>query len=271
MEAESHEKTKQQKKRKYRLRIVLSLFAAILILISAICLRESRYFGSGESHMMEAFRGLNQVGIVASVEDTQNLRRRQQMLEEIQQTNADAAGWLVLPETVIDYPVMYSQDADYYVYHSYDRNEDVYGTPFLDSRNAADFSDYFSVIYAHDMNNGTMFGGLEDFQQTEAFQQVQEGILLLPDADETYHLTVIASFAVDTKVQVLTERLISEDGDGLPLVEQLLSLATQKRQVELTESDRFVALSALEYGSDAASDSDAAMLLAKLELAEEEN
>ena len=74
--------------------------------------------------------------------------------------NEDVVGYLKLDGHNIEYPIMYGDSNDSYIktspYGSYDYN----GSIFLDWGNQPDFSDTRSVVYGHNMRDGTMFGML---------------------------------------------------------------------------------------------------------------
>ncbi|MGN1403855.1 MAG: class B sortase [Ruminococcus sp.] len=257
--------TPKKLRKKQAIVIAVSLVLAVIILISAICLRASRYIGSGESHLMDAIRSLGGGSAVTSMEDRENLLRRQTMLEEGSASYPDMKGWIVIPGTSIDYPVMYSEDEEYYIDHSYDQKDDVYGTPFLYSGNAPDFSDFVSVVYGHDMNNGTMFGSLRSFQKKSQFQDVSQGYLILEDG--LHLLTIVASLSGDAELQKLLEESTSGVDDADAFLDTLLENAQQQRQVELTEDDRLLVLSTLEY--DKKENQPQSILIAKYGPAEE--
>ena len=76
--------------------------------------------------------------------------------------NGDLRGWLTIPDTGIDYPVMQSElDREYYLHRAFDRSDSVSGTPFLDFACTPE-SDCV-IVYAHNMKNGTMFGTLDRY------------------------------------------------------------------------------------------------------------
>lgn len=252
-------------RKKQAIVITVSLVLAVIILISAVCLRASRYVGSGESHLMDAIRSLGGRSAVTSMEDQENLLLRQTMLEEGSTSYPDMKGWLVIPGTSIDYPVMYSEDEDYYIDHSYDQEEDVYGTPFLYSGNAPDFSDDVSVVYGHDMNNGTMFGSLQSFQKMSQFQDVTQGYLILEDGPHL--LTIVASLSGDAEMEKMLEESTSGVDDMDAFLDMLLEDAKQQREVELIEEDRLLVLSTLEY--DKKENQPQSILIAKYGPAEE--
>ena len=85
--------------------------------------------------------------------------------------NDDFRGWLKIEDTVIDYPVMKSSedDPEYYLHRDFDKNYSFSGTPFIGA-GADENADAF-VIYAHNMNNGTMFGTLDYYADKEWAEQ----------------------------------------------------------------------------------------------------
>ena len=186
--------------------IAVSLLLAVAVILSAVFLHESHYFNSSESHVLEVLRGMDGKSEVRSWDDDRNLKRRETLLQKGCADNPDMIGWLVLPQTMIDYPLMGGTDSARYTDHNYEGSYDLYGTPFLDSRNAVDFSDFFSLVFGHNMNNSAMFGSLDDFLQESAFADLSDGVLLLPD--ERYRLEVTASIAATCPAQELIDQFV---------------------------------------------------------------
>lgn len=95
----------------------------------------------------------------------------------LSQSNSDFQGWLRIPDTDIDYPVMKSSedDPEYYLHRDFDRNYSFSGAMFIGGGCGAD-SDVF-IIYGHNMNNGTMFGTLDDYKSDE-FAAAHSDIIL---------------------------------------------------------------------------------------------
>ena len=83
--------------------------------------------------------------------------------------NKDLIGWLSIPGTAIDYPVMQSEDNEYYLHHNFYGEEDKYGCLFV-----KDFADINTpstnfVIYGHNMKDGSMFGDLDEYRKESFF------------------------------------------------------------------------------------------------------
>ena len=97
--------------------------------------------------------------------------------QELLSINPDVVGWLTLYDTDIDYPILQGADNMEYV------NKDVYGNfslsgaIYLAAECAPDFSDEYSLIYGHHMDNGAMFGGIDEFAAPDYFSGHRFGLI----------------------------------------------------------------------------------------------
>lgn len=78
--------------------------------------------------------------------------------------NNDLIGWLSIPGTVINYPVMQCEDDEYYLHHSFYGEEDKYGCLYVRNRADVNTPDTNFIIYGHNMRDGSMFGDLDEYQ-----------------------------------------------------------------------------------------------------------
>ncbi len=83
--------------------------------------------------------------------------------EALNKTNPDVIGWLWIPDTDINFPLLHSADNWKYLSLSYDLQRTNSGSIFMDFRNSNHLSDDNTVIYGHNMKSGGMFGKLKDF------------------------------------------------------------------------------------------------------------
>lgn len=72
----------------------------------------------------------------------------------------DLRGWVDVPSANISYPIVQAEDNDYYLTHAYNNVEAWSGAIFLDYSNSPDFKDDHTFVYGHNMNDGSMFHGL---------------------------------------------------------------------------------------------------------------
>lgn len=90
---------------------------------------------------------------------------------ELYEKNNDLVGWLCIPDTRINYPVMQTkEEMEYYLHRDFDGNDDVNGLPFLDARCDVNPPTTNLLIYGHSMNSGAMFAGLADYKDYEFYR-----------------------------------------------------------------------------------------------------
>lgn len=89
-------------------------------------------------------------------------------LREIYALNNDLVGWINIPGTVIDYPVVQCQDSDFYLEHDFYKNENINGQIILDTLCDPYTPSYNLIISGHHMKNGSMFGDLPEYR-TQAY------------------------------------------------------------------------------------------------------
>ena len=100
--------------------------------------------------------------------------------------NEDIYAWIYIPDSKIDYPVLqHPTDNYYYLNYNLDGSKGYPGCIYTEDYNTKDFTDPNTVIYGHNMKNGTLFAGLHRFEDSEYFEEhpyvyiyTQEGLLV---------------------------------------------------------------------------------------------
>lgn len=107
-------------------------------------------------------------------ESTAPLPDDEYMLREIDfdqltaEVNSDIYAWIYIPDTNVDYPIFqHPSDNAYYLRHNPDGSEGFPGCIYTELENAKDFSDFNTLIYGHNMKNGTMFHDLRNYVDSE--------------------------------------------------------------------------------------------------------
>lgn len=119
----------------------------------------------------------------------------QALYDHFHTINKDYVGWIQIPETKIDYPVMYTpEEPEYYLRRAFDKTESISGTPFI-GENGTTESDYF-IIYGHNMKNGTMFGELDVYKDECYYKENPCLFLYTAEEKRTYEFFA----AVQTRV-----------------------------------------------------------------------
>lgn len=113
-------------------------------------------------------------------------------ISALRSLNSDVAGWIQIPGTVVDYPVMHTpDDSNYYFHRDFYKKYSVYGMIYLDGNCRLDGSSPNLVIYGHHMRNGSMFASIEKYA-SKAYWQAHPMISLVL-LEETSEYEVVAT------------------------------------------------------------------------------
>ena len=86
-------------------------------------------------------------------------------LEGLRQVSEDVLGWIHIPGSDISYPLMDSEDNRDYLELTWNGEKSRGGSIFLECRSSEDLGDFHTLIYGHNMKDGTMFGQLSRYRE----------------------------------------------------------------------------------------------------------
>ncbi len=159
----------------------------------------------------------------------------------------DVVGWIYCADTPINYPIVQAQDNSYYLRRLLDGTWNIAGTIFIDYRNASDFSDWNSIVYGHNMKNGSMFGSLLNYKQSEYYEEHPVLYLLTPEQDYTIQLiSGYTTSATEAKTYGFPDAVEGRD----ELIENALQHSTFEAEVQIGDEDRIITLSTCAYDFD---------------------
>lgn len=113
--------------------------------------------------------------------------------EKLKEINSDVVGWIYIPCLKLSYPVMQARDNDYYLHRTIRRTELFAGSIFMDAFNKPDFSDPNTLVYGHNMLNGSMFGKLWHITYKDAAKEDPYFWILTPE--KAYRYKIFSSYA----------------------------------------------------------------------------
>lgn len=116
--------------------------------------------------------------------------------ESLWEVNEDAYAWIQIPGTVIDYPILQSatEEDDYYLNTTIDGKKGYPGSIYTEKYNSTAFTDPVTVVYGHDMIEGTMFTDLHKYEDKEFFDSNPYIYIYLPDRTLKYQVFAAVSF-----------------------------------------------------------------------------
>lgn len=106
--------------------------------------------------------------------------------------NEDMAAWITIPDTEIDYPVMWTpEDETYYLYRNFDGSDNKNGCLILDTDSCLDPLTTNLIIHGHNMKSGAMFGNLTDYESEEYYKEHKNIILYTEDLERNYEIIAV--------------------------------------------------------------------------------
>lgn len=123
-------------------------------------------------------------------------------IDELKKINADALGWIYIQDTPVNYPILQTNNNDYYLKHTYNHKYSDFGSIFYDFRSNSDMSDQNTLIYGHNTKNGSMFGTLKKYKN-ESYLKQHPFVYLILDG-KTLKYQIISAFTVETSDDVYT-------------------------------------------------------------------
>lgn len=118
--------------------------------------------------------------------------------ETLRKMNTDIYAWITIPGTTVDYPVLQNAEdnARYLVTDASGAESDA-GAIFSEHENARDFSDVHTVLYGRNMDDGSMFGALHQFEDDTFFEAHRVVKIYTPDAVHSYR--IFAAYRYDDR------------------------------------------------------------------------
>lgn len=159
--------------------------------------------------------------------------------------NSDVYAWIKIPNTQIDYPILqsYSEDDSFYLTHNIDKNYDINGSIYTEKQNSLDFSDPNTVIYGHNMLDGSMFQNLHLFRDKSFFDANKYIYIYTKNRILTYE--IVAAYKSDNK-HILNSYDFSDKqvfAEYIKSVKSPKSMEVNTRERDITTSDKLITLS----------------------------
>ncbi len=106
--------------------------------------------------------------------------------------NEDMAGWLQIPGTVIDYPIMWTpEDENYYLYRGFDKKDNKNGCLILDTDSSLNPLTTNLIIHGHNMKSGAMFGDLTEYEAKDYYEDHKQIILHTREGQRNYEVLAV--------------------------------------------------------------------------------
>ena len=119
---------------------------------------------------------------------------------ELLKRNKDVKAWIQIPDTNVNYPVLQGKTNDTYIHSDIDGKELKAGSIFIASENQNPFQDINTVIYGHNMKNGSMFNNIKSYTKQDFADEHPYIYIYLPDGTVSQYKVVSAHIISDKSV-----------------------------------------------------------------------
>ena len=168
----------------------------------------------------------------------------------LQAQNAEITGWIQIPGTPVNYPVVQHADNDYYLNHSFLDRYDEFGAVFMDYRSASDLSGRNTVIYGHHLKNGEMFAKVADYSDQDEFNTLSNIYYVSSDA-QVHTLVPLCTIVVSGYDVDVLQFDFATQADFEAYVQSLIDRSSARSSTATASGvQRIYMLSTCSYGSD---------------------
>ena len=116
--------------------------------------------------------------------------------DALYEENEDIYAWIYIPNTQVDYPILqHPTDMNYYLDRNVDGSSGYPGCIYTQNINSKDFMDPMTVLYGHNMKNGSMFHTLHDFEDGVFFDENKYVYIYMPDVTYVYEILAAYTFS----------------------------------------------------------------------------
>lgn len=164
--------------------------------------------------------------------------------------NKDTVGWIKVEGTLVDYPVVQTNDNNYYLNHSFDNTENEAGWIFSDFRNNFSNLNSNSIIYGHARKDKTMFGSLKDILENDWYQNEMNHIIKFSTPEENMIFQIFSIYTIPKETYYLTSNFSNLDSFDL-FIDTIVKRSYFKFNTTVDTKDKILTLSTCKdnYGN----------------------
>lgn len=166
--------------------------------------------------------------------------------DSLHEISEDVVAWLYAPGTKINYAIAQAKDNDYYLHRLLDGATASGGTLFADYRCSSEFTDWNTIVYGHNMKNGTMFAELMNYRNPAYYEEHPVMYLYIPG--KRYKLELIAGYTTNVDDMIFSVPSSKEERDKI--IDHACRVSSFISDTTADSKDKLVTMSTCSYAYD---------------------
>lgn len=174
---------------------------------SDYAISDSEYESMQESYVIKSDSNIAS-NMVATTGETQIVLPYEIKFSELQEINPDVCAWIVIDGTEVNYPVVYSKDNKNYLRTTMEGKNCTAGSIFMDCCCTTNFTTLNTILYGHNMKNGSMFATLHDYKDSAFYEKHPYVFICTPEKQTKYGILSVheTRFSSDNYKTAFTEK-----------------------------------------------------------------
>lgn len=123
-------------------------------------------------------------------------------IASLKNTNSDTVAWISVSGTNINYPIVQTDNNDFYLNHTFDKSFKMTGWTFMDYRNSSDMSDDNTIFYGHNLLNDTSFGSIAKIFSNDWLNKSDKSIVIITE-EKKYVYRIFSAYYTDPNTDYL--------------------------------------------------------------------
>ena len=173
---------------------IIIICIIVLLIIGYLLLKDYLEYGSNNKDIEDL---IDEVFIDNSTEKKSKID-----WEYLKSVNQDIIAWIEIPNTIINYPILRDNNL-YYLKHSYNKKYNSNGSIF--TTNYKPFEEAETLLYGHNMKNGSMFSILDKYLEYDFLHTHQKFYIYTPDKNYECTIFSVYSIGINTEINNIKE------------------------------------------------------------------
>ncbi len=217
------------------IRIIIFVICLLIFIFSVVNLLRWAIYNKKSANLIQDIRDQSFTEEIAS---NKNEIANPVNFEDLKKINEDVVAWIKIADTTVNYPIVQSQDNEYYLQRDLNKRYSTCGWIFMNFKNNSNFTDRNTTIFGHNIKSGLMFKDLLKIYKNELGNDVTIEIYT---EHEKMEFAVYSSYMIEPE-EYATQVLTTEEQEE-KYISEILKRSSITYNIVPTKKDKLITLS----------------------------